>query len=94
MATVYDTERGEMKDIQPNDGKAFTLEELQGIVGGLIQLVYTYDGKRMYVNEEGKLQNLPYNALATAVYRDNAFDRIVGNAIVIEDNEDGADDDE
>lgn len=94
MSVVYDIERGIMNDIRPNDGKAFTLKELQGIVGGLIQLVYTHDGKRMYVNEEGKLMNLPYNQLATQQYRDNQFDVILGNAIVIEGDEDGADEDE
>lgn len=91
MATVYDTERGVLEDIKPNDGKQFTLKELQGIVGGLIELVYTHDGKRMYINEEGKLNGLPYNGYATEQYRYNAHDVILGNAIVIDGDEDGGD---
>lgn len=40
--------------VSPNNGKKFTLEELQGLVGGYIERVSMSDGKSMYVNEDGK----------------------------------------
>ncbi len=61
----------------------FSLEELQGFVGGYIELTRTNDGRDMYVNEEGKLNGLPYNHSASMLYRNGSFDPIVGPAIVI-----------
>ena len=49
----------------PNNREKFTLEELQRLVGGYIERVPMSNGKSMYVNEEGKLNGLPYNEKAT-----------------------------
>ena len=37
-----------------------TLESLQGIVGGLIEPIY-FDDSAIIVNEEGKINGLPFN---------------------------------
>ena len=37
-----------------------TLESLQGIVGGLIEPIY-FDEEAIIVNEEGKINGLPFN---------------------------------
>jgi hypothetical protein len=51
--------------------KELSLEQLQKLVGGYIELVHVkYKGRRYeaYVNEEGKLKNMPFNPKATALY--------------------------
>lgn len=53
-----------------------TLEHLQGVVGGLIEMSQArYDGKNytMWVNEEGLMKELPLNAKATKAYQDYWF---------------------
>lgn len=57
--------------IIPKDGSTFTLEELQAVVGGYVQLVWL--PKRevyMVLNEDGAVNGLPTNQLATAVWLD------------------------
>jgi|TARA_Y100000310_G_scaffold29525_1_gene28038 hypothetical protein len=74
------------------DDRQLSLEELQGLVGGRIQLVaiQTDDGKEKHIimDEEGKLKNKPINAEATKLWfpEDSlltAPDWIVGNAVVL-----------
>jgi hypothetical protein len=73
-------------ELLPRDGVAFTLEELQHVVGGYIEAVYLRDGWIMMINEEGKLLGLPYNVLATHLARTHgslsADDYIVGDVVV------------
>lgn len=54
---------GEVIPTTPKNGKTFSLEEMQGIVGGYIEIVHLKDGY-MVVNEEGLLMGLPINELA------------------------------
>ena len=73
-----------------------TLEEMQAIVGGLIDVVPLPDGRNMVVNDEGKLMDLPVNSLATKIWQEayptsqypfnNAGD-IRGSAIIFEADE-------
>ena len=89
MAKIYKA-NGEVLDIQPKSGTDFQLEELQAIVGGLIELIYLPDNVVMVINEEGKLENLPFNEKATAIYQQSIFgveDCIVGDALVCKDEE-------
>lgn len=58
-------------------------------VGGYIELVMLrgdFEGYALYVNEEGKLNGLPINDLATAIW-ERSFgiytDIIVGNAVIM-----------
>jgi hypothetical protein len=61
------------------------LKRAQGVVGGLIQLVPL--GKMsvdLYLNEEGKLNGLPQNPIATALWSEEygLTDYIVGDVII------------
>jgi hypothetical protein len=68
-----------------NSGKAPTLEQLQKMVGGYIEVVSLSDGRQLIVNEEGLLHDLPKNPEATAlnVAMGNGQPLIVGNAVVL-----------
>lgn len=73
-------------------GKTFSLEELQKFVGGYIEIVYLADGKLcMVVNEEGKINHLPINPIATRLYNlfkpESSYDYIVGNVLICGSNE-------
>lgn len=72
------------EQVTPANGTNFSLEELQAIVGGYIELVQLPQDMEMYCNEEGKLKGLPYNSVATALTRKvlAASDEIVGDVIV------------
>jgi len=78
QAFIYKT-NGEIIPILPKNKEVFTLQELQEIVGGYIELVMLNDGRIMIVNEEGKINGLDYNLLGTLAY---AKDVIVGNVLV------------
>lgn len=72
---------GSVQDYPPAARK-YTLEEMQAAVGGYIEILSLGSGRYlMVINEEGKLQGLPRNPLASALYA-NANDQIVGNALV------------
>jgi len=63
-----------------------TYDEMVDVVGGYIEGVYL-DGATAYVNEEGKLQGLPKNEVATALaHAHNAIysdDYIAGNMLIV-----------
>ena len=63
----------------PTNGNDYTLEELQGMVEGPIELVAVPNKPAMVliVNEEGLLKELPMNPMATGI----AGRLIVGNAL-------------
>jgi hypothetical protein len=69
-----------------NEAMPISYEDLVNCVGGYIEGVYL-DGATAYVNEEGKLQGLPKNDVATelahahnAIYGD---DWIAGNMLIV-----------
>lgn len=89
MAKLYKT-NGEIIEMEPENGSDFSLEELQGFVGGHIEVVSISDREYMVVNEEGKLMNLPYNENATRAYNKAVgvvADYIVGDALVCNKNQ-------
>lgn len=89
MAKIYKA-NGEVLDIEPKNGTDFQLDELQAIVGGFIQIIEISDTEIMVMNEEGKLENLPFNEKATAIYQKSILgveDCIVGDALVCKDEE-------
>lgn len=88
--------------VRPADGKAFSLKELKGFVGGFIELTYTINaeirdrsGKSvvippdsvMYINEDGISLGLPFNKIATLLYVNGQADPIIGDVIVLEAGE-------
>lgn len=90
MATVFEV-NGSRREVHPATPPSFTLEELQALVGGPIEMVTTYDDNLFFINEEGKLRNLPYNEQATAHVADRLLpgDYIVGPAVLISEQEAG-----
>lgn len=85
-ATIYRTD-GEMQEITPANGKEFQLEELQKIVGGLIEIIPCNDSNLiMILDEEGKLKNKPFNSEATELVSEiiPSWDVIVGDVLVCE----------
>ncbi len=64
MAEIIKTD-GMRQPVQPANGTDFTLEEMQAIVGGDIELVFLNETEIMVVNEEGKINDLAYNPAAT-----------------------------
>ena len=71
---------GDVCDTHPKNGTDFKLEELRSVVKGYIEIVYLKDGRLMVVNEEGILEKLPYNHLASML----AKEPIVGDVLVCE----------
>ena len=90
MATVFEVD-GSRRTVPPAIPPSFTLEELQSFVGGPIEMVTTDDDNLFFINEEGKLRNLPYNEQATAYVADRLLpgDYIVGPAVLISEQEAG-----
>ena len=74
----------EEEDYTPKNGKTFELGEMQGIVGGYIEIINLKEGRMMSVDEEGKLNNKEVNIPATNILRRDHYtiDYIVGTAIV------------
>ena len=65
------------------------LEFLQGLVGGNIEIVGVDSWRGhtgMVINEEGKLNGLPWNQTASEIFN-NPYDVIVGDAIMFKDGE-------
>jgi len=78
---------GDREFTEPQNKKNFTLNELQGFVGGYIEITETNDNRLMIISEEGKLRKLPTNGLATALYKYGKKDVIVGDVVVINKNQ-------
>ena len=79
---------GEKENIEPLNGKLFSLSELQKAVGGYIQIVPInsgeYTGKLMIVDEEGKWKaNAQINEEASEI----ANQMIVGQVMIIDKNQ-------
>lgn len=68
-------------DIEANGPLALAV--LQGIVGGSIEMVYVNPGVHAYINEEGKLEGLPINPVATFLSGLAGVDVIVGTAVFL-----------
>ena len=75
--------------VTPANGRHFRLRQMQGYVGGLIEVLELGGGRLMVINEEGKLTGLPRNESATLLWHvanaDSPFalaDCIVGPALV------------
>ena len=74
---------GREEFIEPKNGTDFSLEELQTIIGGHIEIVQLGDERIMVVNEEGKIHRLPLNVRATCIVNGAGIaDTIVGNVLI------------
>lgn len=83
MAAFIKT-NGEITNVTPKNGTDYKYEELKEFVGGYIEIVPINDHKIMVINEEGKLNNLPVNHIASLLYK---YDTICGNVLVCDDSE-------
>lgn len=63
MATLIAID-GTETEVHPANG-SFTLEEMQGCVGGYVQLITLPDGRCLLMDEDGKAKGLPWNLKAT-----------------------------
>lgn len=86
--TIIKPELDEIEDAEEIeiDGQP-SLELLQGYVNGYIELVYIGEEKEMYINEEGKLNGLAFNPLASQLFWEQhphlqGHDFIVGTAVI------------
>ena len=57
----------------PDRDEGYTLEELQEVVGGPIQVVNASNNRIAICHEEGKIVGLDYNALATQVVGEDSL---------------------
>ena len=76
---------GTWETVVPQNGKNFELDELNKFVGGYIEIITLKGSRFMVLNEEGKLDGLPFNQRATMVFRESfpgTNDFIVGNVLV------------
>lgn len=83
MATLIPTV-GNIQEVLPRTGEAFTLEELKAIVGGYIEVLRVAPDSVMFLNEDGKRLQLPVNFRATTLMRAalQPGDEIVGDVII------------
>ena len=88
MAILMKTNGG-VENVNPKDGKKFTLEELQGFVGGLIEAITLEQGDVAFINEEGKLTGMEKNEKATEMVQGILFpdDFIAGPMLVCKSDE-------
>jgi hypothetical protein len=67
-------------------GLHVTLEEMQKCVGGYVEFVYLEDDLVLVVNEEGLINNLPHNEIATKILSLEGKANIVGDVLLIGTN--------
>ena len=72
-------EDGRITPIAPKNGTEYTLEELQGFVGGYIELVPMSGGRYAVVNEEGMFLGFDINPGASLLLST----AIVGPCVVV-----------
>ena len=83
MAYIIKT-TGEVIETQPANGTDFSLEELQTIVGGYIEVVSLHDGRLIVCDEQGKQKSKDINHTATDLFRLTLLtnDFLVGDILV------------
>ena len=79
--------KARVQDVPEPDG----LDALQALVGGNIEAVRHPDGYHGYINDEGKLNGLPYNSAATQLFAPALFtgDYIAGTIVLLSDDGEG-----
>ena len=84
MSDIKVDEKGNMTPIEPVNKRTYSLEELQRMVSGYVEMV---DLGKYYlvVNEEGKLRHMRPNPVATSwlFLATGNYDEIVGPALLI-----------
>ena len=80
---------GQTTEVTPKNGTDFSLEELQTIVGGWIEIVNLRDGRLLCLDEEGKLKGKDFNTRATYILQAAmpTHDFVVGDVLVCDAEE-------
>lgn len=70
---------GREEKVSPANGNDFSLEEVQKIVGGYVEIIGLSDDNILLINEDGKLMGLAENVKANeiAVNHDAVFRKII-----------------
>lgn len=78
------TSDGDVREVEPKNGTDFTLEELQRIVDGNVEIIDIGYNQIMCMDEEGKIHGKHVNVLATMYASGHLFgdDVIVGDVLV------------
>lgn len=84
MGDIIAKANGEIRHCSPAK-ETYSLEELQAIVGGHIEII-DLNSRYLVINEDGKLLRLKYNILATNWYINavGKSDFIVGDVLLCE----------
>lgn len=87
MAHIIYT-NGLVQEINPENKRNFTLEEMQKIVHGYIEVLHLPKSRLMILNEDGKFEGLPVNILATREILSHGYnDVIVGDVLICNSDE-------
>jgi len=88
MAYIIKT-TGEVIETKPKNGTDFSLEELNEVVGGYIEVISLHDGRLIVCDEEGKLKGKDRNHKATEFFRLTLLttDFLVGDVLVCNEEE-------
>lgn len=88
MATIIKAD-GTTVHVVPQNDTEFSLEELNNIVNGSIEIIRLTHVHYMVVNETGKLLALPHNRLASIFFSicTDGEDSIVGDVLICRTNE-------
>ena len=86
MAKIYRV-NGTVENIEPVNKTDFSLEELQKIVGGYIEVVPVFKNKYIVVDEEGRMKNYKHNETASRLVFGQVNGDIVGDMLLCEQNE-------
>ena len=88
MGKIYKTD-GTITTVEPKNGTDYSLEELQTIVGGYIEVLPLNEDEIMVLNEEGKILGLDLNDNATELISEAGMwdDFIVGDVLVCKNDE-------
>ena len=83
------TPDGTRKKIEPDRGKTFSLQKLQELVEGYIEIVPHNGPKIFIVNEEGIIKGLPYNCYGTMGFftESGHLTHLFGNVLILEPSE-------
>lgn len=78
------TTDGDSLEVQPANGRKFSLRELQAVVEGYIEIITLPDGRLMILNEDGNALGLPPNPVATVIAHNALTEEngIVGDVLV------------
>lgn len=90
MAQLYKLLDGfRIISVQPRNKKIFSLEEVQEMIGGYVEIVYLNGDDILLCDEEGRLKLLPINSMATEKAKAMGFngDVLVGDVLFLKDNE-------